>query len=65
VQDAAVDRDESSGFGMTVKLVLFAAALFALLWTMIDANRFQAAGASHPAGVASSSQVTTTTAPPP
>ena len=31
---------DSSGFGMTVRLVVIAGALFALLWFAIDSNRF-------------------------
>ena len=42
-QCASVAEGDTSGFGMTVRLVVVAAALFALLWLAIDTNPFHLA----------------------
>jgi hypothetical protein len=52
---------DSNAFGMTVRIVIIAVALFALLWFAIDSNRFQRA----PRATGPASTVTPTTTTPP
>ena len=60
VQCAVVAEGDSSGFGMTVRIVVIAVAVFALLWFAIDSNRFHwTPRATSP--VSAASRTTTTT----